>query len=49
MLWPVRNDLLLTFLAPFIVATCLWTFQIPRLFEILLVEETGVGAPRWRS
>jgi len=46
MLRPVRDDLLLTFLAPYIVTTFLWTFQVPRLFEFLLVKETGVGAPR---
>jgi len=46
MLRPVRNDLLLTFLAPYIDTTFLWTSQVLRLFEFLLVEETGVGAPR---
>jgi hypothetical protein len=46
MLWSTRNDLPLTFLAPLIVTTFLWTFQILFLFEYLLVEETDLGAPR---
>ena len=46
MLRPVRNDLLLTSLAPDVVTVFAWAFQVPRLFEFFFVEETGVGAPR---
>jgi hypothetical protein len=46
MLRSAGNDLLLTFLAPHIDTTVLWTSQVLHLFQFLLVEETGVGAPR---
>lgn len=46
MLRSVRDDLLLTFVAPHIDAPVLWTSQVLHLFESLLVEETGVVAPR---
>ena len=45
MLRAARNDLLLTCLTPDIVTIGVRTLQVPRLFEFLFIEETGVGAP----
>jgi hypothetical protein len=45
MFWVPRSDLLLTRLAPDVVAICEWAFQVSCRVESLFVEETAAVAP----